>query len=195
MPLIGAPDAFNAEYRNGTWEADTHSILGRFLTPNSIFVDIGAWVGPVTRWALDLGAGVYAFDPDPIAYRALIKNCPEAVNMQSAVTPHGEPAYIWHPIEGQFGDSMTRITPQGLRVNTVSAQYVANLTPALIKIDIEGYECELLPVLLPLVTCPVWVSWHQDWWPDPQMSSDYLDGWGVSGSAGGFGKALLTRKP
>ncbi len=59
----------------GAWEPHTFVLLDQHLRPNSVFVDIGAWVGPLTLYACTKpGVRVVALEPDAIALRRLREN-------------------------------------------------------------------------------------------------------------------------
>lgn len=187
--LAGADDWFHTEYTSGRWEPDTHDILKQHLPPGSLFIDVGAWIGPVTRWALDMHANVHAYEPDPIAYAALRINCPGAVTMPNAVSTH---RYVYmHDVKG---DSNTRTdqTPSDRAVRAITpTETLRGVTPALIKIDVEGAETDILPAYLHVAQCPIWVAWHEDYWP-AGTTWDFT-GWAVDGHVGGWGHSLLTR--
>jgi hypothetical protein len=67
------------------------------------------------------------------------------------------------------------VTPHRVSVRPVSKSQtitpttlLAGVTPSLVKLDIEGYEVSVLPDLMPILRglrCPIYLSWHQDWWP------------------------------
>jgi hypothetical protein len=56
------------------WEPYTFDILEKFLSKQHSYLDIGAWVGPTTLFGAQLAKKCYAFEPDPVAYSALIRN-------------------------------------------------------------------------------------------------------------------------
>jgi len=58
----------------GMWEPETFNALDRFLTKDLTFVDLGAWVGPVSLFAASKGNTVHAYDVDPVAFERLKLN-------------------------------------------------------------------------------------------------------------------------
>ena len=61
------------------------------LRPGEIAIDCGANVGKVTRIMALSGAQTYAFEPDPNAFKALLKNAKEFDNvvcLNKAVSDH-----------------------------------------------------------------------------------------------------------
>ena len=70
-------DAFEWFWRrvtDGKWEPDSFDVLRRLLTPDSTFVDIGAWIGPLTLYGAHLAGHCYAVEPDPRAWATLTAN-------------------------------------------------------------------------------------------------------------------------
>ena len=60
--------------QNGQWEPKTFAIIERHCSPDHVFIDIGAWIGPTTLFAAGIAKHVYAVEPDPVSVVALKKN-------------------------------------------------------------------------------------------------------------------------
>lgn len=142
-------------YHSGRWEPGTKEFLRQILRPGDLFVDIGAWIGPTVLWALEFGASVIAIEPDPVAFRELYRTMPPEVEIWPvAVSTHsGTTTLSVNPKEGgDWGDSMSRIGPPGsgrvVPCNTLP-EILGCRIPKLVKIDVEGYEMELCPSLMP----------------------------------------------
>ena len=58
----------------GQWEPETFTVLARCLRADSVYVDVGGWVGPTVLFAAAQGASVYCVEPDPVAYERLLAN-------------------------------------------------------------------------------------------------------------------------
>lgn len=166
--------AFWRRYEAGKWEPATKALLAESLSPDDLFCDIGAWIGPVTLWALELGAKVIAIEPDPVAAAELNRRAPAAEIWQGAVTADGAAAHLAPRFE--WGDSMTRMSRDGLRVDGWAlAEILDGRVPALVKMDVEGYELELLPTVAPMLAelgVPLQVALH-DGLPDPEWFAGY----------------------
>lgn len=154
-------------YHRGVWEPETKALLGRHLRPGSLFVDVGAWIGPVTLWALELGADVIAIEPDPVAREELCRQAPSTVEIWpgAIATTSGTARLAANPKDGgEYGDSMSRLAVEGHEVATWTLPDVlAGRIPDLVKIDVEGYEIDLCPSLMPWLAerrVPVQVSCH-----------------------------------
>ncbi len=155
-------------WRSGGWEPDTKALLARTLEPGDLFLDIGAWIGPVTLWALECGANVIAIEPDPVALPELSRQ----------VAPYADRVEIWAgalalergclqlaPKTG-YGDSMSRVAESGVEVQCWTLpEILGDRRPKLAVMDIEGYEMTLLPEVAPYLAslgCALQVALHTD---------------------------------
>jgi FkbM family methyltransferase len=117
----------------------------RILRPRDLFLDVGANVGSYTIWAGELGAQVIALEPAPDTYALLLEN----INLNG---------YRAEAIQAAAGatcgtarfttglDSVNRLDPSGsaqTRVVTIDS-LLGNRTAAGIKVDVEGFEIEVL---------------------------------------------------
>jgi FkbM family methyltransferase len=144
------------------WETETLSILRRYLNPQSVYYDIGSWIGPTVLYASQHSGTVLAFEPDPVAYRFLLENVTNngLTNVRTfnlAVAATDGVASI-RSFGKELGDSMGSLLPGASGssrwpVTTVSIDTLLNSlscpAPTFLKIDIEGSEFELVPTLRP----------------------------------------------
>lgn len=202
--MIGIPvdyPEFAADYANGVWEPETREIVDRYIGPGDLLVDIGAWIGPVARWALDRGGRVVAYEPDPVAYEALVVNCPEADCVPAAVDVTARDTVLHNT---HWGDSTSRMWTGGwgdtIPIRTVAVSTVlTGIDPALVKIDIEGWESMIIGEVLRHARCPVWVAWHEPWSPRPfaelrdELARPAAEtAWHADGAWGGWNHTLFT---
>jgi FkbM family methyltransferase len=121
------------------------------LRPDDLFLDIGANIGSYTILAARIcGARTIAFEPDPSTARLLRRNI--AINHLSALAEVREAAL--GNINGQIGftvglDTMNRVArPDDKSVQVVPIRRLDDFSeaaePALIKLDVEGYEEQVL---------------------------------------------------
>ncbi|TVP47416.1 MAG: FkbM family methyltransferase [Gemmatimonadales bacterium] len=148
----------------GKWEPRTFEILKEFLAEDSIYCDVGAWVGPTVIYAARLCREVICFEPDPAAYRYLSWNI--ELNELDNVKPFNCALADRRGIRrmssfgGSRGDSMTSLldpdsagTSVGTSVDVLTltwndVQEIPHIDRIdMMKIDIEGGEFELLPAL------------------------------------------------
>lgn len=148
----------------GAWEPGTLGVLERLLGPDTLFVDIGAWVGALTLYAAARGASVVALEADPTALDQLRRNLavnPELARrvsvMPRALSTDMEP--VRFGARRKLGDSMSStllagpgetwnadaITPESLAVAIKTG------TRRVLKLDIEGGEYAILPLMGPLL--------------------------------------------
>ena len=74
--VLYSPDRieFWKKFEVNKWENETIQILEKYLTPETYFIDIGAWIGPITLYASKFANKIIAFEPDPVAFDILQKN-------------------------------------------------------------------------------------------------------------------------
>lgn len=183
-PLAAEWD-FWGHWADGRWEPETHAIINRFMSDGGTFIDVGAWVGPTTLWALEAGADrVVAFEPDPTAFEMLLDNVQDAPGVrcvQRAVSDRNGTTMI-----NTAGDSMSRndnLTEPHVPVPccTLGSFLIADGPDALreiklIKMDVEGAERVILVQaerFLRELGAPLLLSLHH-WAP---WDRDLLSGW------------------
>jgi FkbM family methyltransferase len=152
---------------SGVWEPNVSAVFSRRLARGDVCVDIGAHIGYFTLLAsrrVGPQGHVYAFEPSPTNFRALRSNVErnDAANvtaLQVAVGPTPQRALL---VEGP-GTNTGRATLSPVLVArasagrpeaTVEVRPVTADLPAVdlerirvVKIDVEGYELEVLKSL------------------------------------------------
>lgn len=187
-PEVEHAARFWYDFASGAWEPKslarvahllTQAVLAAELNPRidpPLFFDIGAWLGPYTLMAADLGARVVALEPDPAARDQLTGNCiandaDQAFVLINALNDKA-PAIVYLQMD-EPGDSMSSMTRRNLRhVIEVPAVTIDDLIalygePDLVKMDIEGGECIVLPAAGPTLRelqIPLILSCHAEWY-------------------------------
>lgn len=146
------------EYKN--WK------LFRSLRPGDIAIDCGANVGKVTRKIARPGVTVYAFEPDPNAFRALVRNTADLDNvacLNKAVSVYNGKAKIYfndrydeNPEKWSTGSTLLEDKPNVDKENFVVcevvdlAEFIEKLDKpiGILKMDIEGEEVKVLNKLI-----------------------------------------------
>jgi len=144
----------------GRWEPHTYKILKRFLGADSVYCDVGAWIGPTVIYAAKICRQVICFEPDPTAYRFLRWNIElnDLRNVTSfSVALAGQSTIrSMASREGNPGDSLSRLVDEeqednGVDVLALTWDAFIDLSTIdkidFLKIDIEGGEFSLLPTL------------------------------------------------
>jgi FkbM family methyltransferase len=152
VALPDLPDyrKFYRKLAAGTWEPRTFVVLGRNLDRDTVYVDIGAWIGVTPFWASGNAKSVIAVEPDPkcgLILDALGAAHPNIKVVHGAVSP--DRRVTIHAV-GEFGSSETSIldigdgeTAEARGVRLDEIMKLAGNDPVFVKIDIEGYEFEL----------------------------------------------------
>lgn len=177
--------AFWARVAAGNWEPDSFAVIDRLVIPDTTFVDIGAWIGPLTLYAASVGGAVHAIEPDPVARTVLQANIGLNPRLSKRIKVHSMaigdrtgPARLGNITSAYGGDSMSSLLYANAPVSwvvesTTLDQFltaVGGPVPSLIKIDTEGTEVELLNAArgwLAATRPPLLLSVHARFWPDP----------------------------
>ncbi|MCC6625137.1 MAG: FkbM family methyltransferase [Deltaproteobacteria bacterium] len=137
----------------GLHEPEDMAFVLHFLTADDLFADVGANVGSYTVLAAGaVGARAHAFEPVPITFRALETNVRHN-RLEGRVTLHrtgvgAEAAELVMTSDADAGNRILR--PGESAPDTVRVQVrrlddlLAGEVPALVKIDVEGFEQEVL---------------------------------------------------
>lgn len=146
---------------DGSWEPETVEAVAALAAPGARVVDIGAWVGPVTLLAAALGAEVRCYEPDPVARGELEANLAGndfADRVEVVGAALGTAAGRLELRSGELGDSMSSLVRSAtggasttVEVRDVVAEAAAGdlASATLVKMDVEGLEFDLVPVLVP----------------------------------------------
>jgi FkbM family methyltransferase len=148
------------EAAHGTWEPETVRLIQEIAREGELVIDIGAWRGVITAVAAGLGAAVHAFEPDPVAREALERMLELNPEIAARVTVHPEAlggsdrtAKLAGDERGGSGSSLFRDKPNAIEVRVRDAAAALGECEvsrcALLKIDVEGAEYEILPRILP----------------------------------------------
>ncbi len=145
------------------WETKTFQVFDDFISSDSIFLDIGAWIGPTTLYGSQLAKKTYAFEPDPVAYKELKENVElnKEYSWYSNINIYNKAVYY---SEGKIrmgnkkstGNSMSSILFSEEDISweiecimlekLVKDEKLSN-SNLFIKMDIEGGEYNLIPRL------------------------------------------------
>lgn len=184
---------------SGGWEKDTFKVLRFFLEgrPTECYVDFGAWIGPTALYAAHYSHHVYAIEPDPMAYSALVANVQKNSQLAQRIKPYfecinGQEGPVTLRGRGDSGSRANHPAGEGVLEWTIRCRTLKQFlveegagTPRLIKIDVEGGELALLPSLQPLLRSfhgrkpAIWLSVHQPFWDktDPALSDKMQEFW------------------
>jgi len=139
------------EVENGHWEPYTFEALDRYLRPDGVFIDVGAWLGAVSLYVAAGGAQCHAIEPDPVAYEMFWRNVranPEfkIVASTGAIADRAGTLRLGS-VDG-LGSSMTSVHSEvdcfDVPCCTLS-DFARNMRQVdMVKIDVEGAESLVL---------------------------------------------------
>lgn len=154
------------------------------ITPEDNVLDVGANIGAFSIRAAQLSKSVLAFEPDHKNFTLLAKNAKllgstdwssnmakrvvtvaNFIGMKFALVAHTEPQVKLYKNTGTNFGSHSIIPMRGRRSVTVHASNFADMHKrygpfSIIKVDIEGYEYELLMQDLPKCVKQIAIEFH-----------------------------------
>lgn len=168
-PVMLAGDAYrvNPEHRRfwrraekKEWEPSTYRILDQFLDKDSVYCDIGSWIGPTVIVAARKAKQVYSFEPDAIAHRYLLGNLQRNhisnVMTLNVALAERDGMMKMASFNSELGASESTLLDVDGRSETVDVYTMTwqtwqntfkPLPINMLKIDVEGGEFELLPTM------------------------------------------------
>lgn len=115
------------------------------IAGSGLVLDIGANIGCITQALVASGRQVVAFEPQPAVYELLIKNCPTTTCYNTALGSTNGTARmpkVDYSARNNFGGFGVGSGELLVSMKTLDSYGFENVS--LIKIDVEGYEEEVL---------------------------------------------------
>jgi FkbM family methyltransferase len=161
-----------------TWEPDLFRRYFEYVTPKTTLVDFGTWIGPTILFGATRAKRVYGIEGDPVAYASALANV--QLNADALKNIHLQPGCVATSEERRTmksaaaGNSCSGLGDVACGTAAVEWKVQCYTLPHLfttwnidvgpltfIKIDVESYECELLPSLASWLTAaPVKPTLH-----------------------------------
>lgn len=151
----------------GRWEPDTLALIAAHVDGETLFLDVGAWIGPTALYAAALGAAAIAVEADPKALPALRRNIALNPSLAGRIEVVAKALY---PAAGTVrfgsrrkgGDSMSSLVHDRMatawEVETITPERLAELCrgarKVFMKVDIEGGEYTIFPGAAALFALP-----------------------------------------
>ncbi|MCZ4407692.1 FkbM family methyltransferase [Cryomorphaceae bacterium 1068] len=154
---------FWEELESGKWESDTFDVFDRFLDKDTVFLDIGGWIGSTFLYASQLVKKSIVFEPDEVAFKELSSNLSQNESapwyshtevIQAAIAPESGSVSIGFRHES--GDSMSSVLlgnaegstkVQSVNLSDFISERGLTDEKLFVKMDVEGFEYEILPAL------------------------------------------------
>lgn len=146
-------------WASGFYEPHLVRLVQSYLTPDTVFFDVGAHVGQYTLLSAPLVAEVHSFEPTPTTFKLLKANVESnrLGNVQAnqcAVSDYDGTAELYLADAGNVGknsllgfpDSMNRCTVPCVSLDHYLLSRNIDIAgrPVLVKIDVEGAELRVL---------------------------------------------------
>ena len=168
--------------RNHTlWEPHLHNVFEKYIKPNSVVLEAGCHIGTHTIKMALLSKKVYAFEPMPKSNTLLHKNLEinniENVNLSllGLSNQMSTTEFDWIPENNPGGSGLAnnpagrppwlQKTSQNIKVNLVTIDSLGLNTLDFMKIDVEGYEknvieggLETIKKTRPIIVIEIWAN-------------------------------------
>lgn len=132
----------------GLWEPYVKRELKSLLSKDSIFIDIGAYIGCHTVYASRMAREVFCFEPNKETYKILGRNCRTLKNVypcHSAVGSTMASVYLRHDSIPSLSYVTDKADKNCELVNCMTLDSLLELNqPIVVKIDAEGREIDVL---------------------------------------------------
>jgi FkbM family methyltransferase len=177
------------------WEHDTFKVFDTFLNKNSVWIDIGGWIGTTCIYGSRKSKHTYSIEADKCAFEDMKANCyinsrnctlinKAILNVNDIDVTFGKNKFLHG---SKLSDSTSQIytnesnenktddcyTIKTITLDNMISTYSIDPTNiALIKVDIEGGEENILNDLYNLhkmYKTPLYVSFHYSWWKDKNI--------------------------
>jgi FkbM family methyltransferase len=146
----------------GQWEPHTFAALRDNLDAESVYIDIGGWIGIMPFWASRLARHVVIVEPDPRCREILGCLAPDYSNVTIIEGALSSRRSLRLNAVSDFGNSESTALDIGdgasLTVPGVSIEEIMRLAhphSVFIKIDIEGYEYRIAAEIAKLKRYPL----------------------------------------
>lgn len=130
------------EHLRGGYEPYMQDAFERYVRPGMIVLDIGAHNGFHSLLLASMGANVIAIEPNPINRESLLRQVAVNPALKISALP-----YALGDTEGMaqftFNGAMSHLSDNGERVEVRTLDSLG-LSPDVIKIDVEGFESQVL---------------------------------------------------
>jgi FkbM family methyltransferase len=151
-------------YDYPNWEPSTFRVFERFVSDDSIVLDVGAWIGPTCLWFAHKARHTVCLEPTQVAFDALRSHLqqnmaylrPDAVHLvNAALGDIKQTALMTNRGDSMDQLALTRRRLSMIRGNLVNVTTISELErthpflsrATFVKVDTEGFERRIMPSL------------------------------------------------
>lgn len=147
MGMLWKRSSGDEGYWLGSYEAYKQKAIAKFLGPNDVFYDIGAYAGFYTLIACKKGAKAYAFEPDANNVKLLqdhirVNKC-RAITFNFAVSDK-DGIERFHTHESPTSRYLSDDGEEEIKCRSIDSLVQDMDPPTVIKIDVEGAQRKIL---------------------------------------------------
>jgi FkbM family methyltransferase len=162
--LVNSPkfEKFFSKLQAGVWEPQTFAFIEKHVDRDTVYLDIGSWIGVTPAWASFKAKRVIAVEPEPyccnVIENVIAANSIDNITLLKAALSKSEREYLY--MVGGAGSSETTLVPnegservavEGVTVDRLKSEIGDH--DSVVKVDIEGFEfafsTELCKLALP----------------------------------------------
>jgi FkbM family methyltransferase len=162
LPDLPEYRKFYRKLEAGLWEPDTFRLLEAKLDRSTVYIDVGGWIGVTPLWASHIAKHVVVVEPDPTCraiLRELVRSYVNVTLLEAALSPQKQVRL--HAVDG-FGSSETTAldiakgqTSEAAGISANEVMRHAGASEIVVKIDIEGYEYQIVSELTRFAEYPL----------------------------------------
>jgi len=176
-------------FASNTWEPGTLAVFDHYIGSETLYLDVGCWIGPTLLYAAPRAKYAVAFEPDPVAFAALEANVAAnpalsniSVRRVAIASKRGE---LRIGSQGSKGDSMSSAlfsgnedswTAEAMRLEDLEGDWPA-AGNCFVKMDVEGGEFATLPSMAHFLharRATLFLSLHQRFFLQPYQGKGFL---------------------
>jgi FkbM family methyltransferase len=189
MHVTGEHSDFWDRFASNTWEPETLEVFDHYIGADTLYLDVGCWIGPTLLYAAARAKLAVGFEPDPAAFATLEGNVaanPSLTNIRihriAIAAARGE---LRIGSQGTKGDSMSSAlfsgsqeswSAQARRLDDLEADWPSSGN-CFVKMDVEGGEYDTLPSMATFLhsrRATLFLSFHQRFFLQPYQGKGFL---------------------
>lgn len=176
---------FWKEYNTTDWERQTLDIYKKYLAKDTVYIDIGTWLGVTIFYANAIGCkAIYGVEANPLSYEMTINNCQlnniEAHIENVAITDKSGMVHFGSTNMNETSSASSLRGDKFLVRGKTLTEYLKDKPKdnLFVKIDIEGAE-ELIVSELKQINGYIWLSVHVPFLKDKERFYNELSKYDV----------------